>query len=149
MMVLYALIGLLFVWLVVVSFFLFKTKKHYQSLISRTRKQTLDGILDTLVDSMQRHDKKLESIDETIDEVKKHAENHFQKMAVVRFNPFDRMVGDQSFVIALLDKQDNGVILNFMYTREGVRVYPKQIEGGKALEYDLSEEEKKAIHEAK
>jgi len=56
--------------------------------------------------------------------------------------------GDQSFSLALLDKRNSGVVITSLYAREGNRVYGKPIKEGTS-EYPLSEEEKKAIEEAK
>ena len=70
---------------------------------------------------------------------------HLQKIGLTRFNPFERVSGDQSFVVALLDQENNGLTINFIYTRDGLRVYTKKVKAGKGEEYDLSDEEKKAI----
>ena len=51
--------------------------------------------------------------------------------------------------LALLDKEDSGLIINFIYTHEGVRVYTKKVKQGKGEEYQLSEEEQRAIKESK
>ncbi len=70
-----------------------------------------------------------------------------QKVGVVRFNPFKDTGGDQSFIIALLDSNNKGVVLSSLYTREGTRVYTKPIEKGGST-YHLSKEEKEAIAKA-
>jgi hypothetical protein len=57
--------------------------------------------------------------------------------------------GDQSFAIALLDGDDNGLTLSSLYTREGTRIYSKSIVAGKSEKYPLTEEEKQAIEIAK
>jgi len=72
---------------------------------------------------------------------------HVQKVGVVRFNPFKDIGGDQSFSIALLDEEDNGLVITSLYGREGNRVYAKPIEGGQS-KYQLSDEEKEAISRA-
>jgi len=69
------------------------------------------------------------------------------KVGVVRFNPFKDTGGDQSFVIALLDSNNNGIVLSSLYTREGTRVYAKPIEKGMSS-YNLSKEEEEAIKKA-
>jgi hypothetical protein len=71
-----------------------------------------------------------------------------QKVGIVRFNPFSEIGGDQSFSIALLDGNDDGLVLTSFYTREGNRVYGKPIKAG-ASRYALSKEEIKAIETAK
>ena len=78
-------------------------------------------------------------------------ENHqfdIQKVGIVRFNPFSEIGGDQSFSVALLDGNEDGVVLTSFYTREGNRVYGKPIKQGES-QYALSKEEIKAIEMAK
>jgi len=67
---------------------------------------------------------------------------------VVRFNPFSGVGSDQSFSIALLDSNDNGVVITSLYTRNENRVYAKPLKAGRS-EYLLSAEEKNAIEKAK
>ncbi|MCL5432874.1 MAG: DUF4446 family protein, partial [Patescibacteria group bacterium] len=74
---------------------------------------------------------------------------HIQKIGLVRFNPFKDTGGDQSFVLALLDNNDTGIVISSLYSRTGMRWYAKRIVLGKGLEHDLSDEEKGAIKEAK
>ena len=81
------------------------------------------------------------------EELQKLADISITKVGVVRFNPFKDTGGDQSFAIALLDKNNNGLVISSLYSREGTRVYTKPIEKGVAT-YHLSEEEKQAITKA-
>jgi len=90
----------------------------------------------------------LEEIKKQVKEEMKLSQLHLQKIGLIRFNPFERVGGEQSFVVSLLDKEDNGIIINFIYTREGLRVYTKRVKKGKGEEYELSEEEKKAIEKS-
>lgn len=70
-----------------------------------------------------------------------------QKVGLVRFNPFSEVGGDQSFSIALLDGNNDGLVVSSFYTREGSRVYGKPIKNGES-QYALSREEMKAIAKA-
>ncbi len=76
--------------------------------------------------------------------IEKNLQQCTQKMGIIRYNPFDEMGGDLCFAIALLDDQDNGVVLNGIYSREGSYTYAKPIEGGKS-KYTLSAEEVQAL----
>jgi hypothetical protein len=71
-------------------------------------------------------------------------------VGVVRFNPFvtDGQGGNQSFAIALLDEEGSGVVFSTLYARNHVGVYAKPLERGIST-YELSEEEKRAIGEAR
>lgn len=70
-----------------------------------------------------------------------------QKIGFKRFNPFERTGGDQSFAVALLDRGNSGVIVSSLYTRDGVRVYAKEVEAGDSR-HPLSEEEREVIKQA-
>ena len=79
-------------------------------------------------------------------ELKKDNKFSIQGVGIVRFNPFKKSGGDQSFSIALLDGDKNGVVITSLYGREGNRIFAKPIKKGKS-EYLLTEEEKKAIEQ--
>ena len=80
--------------------------------------------------------------------LQKESKLSVQKVGIIRFNPFSEVGGDQSFSIALLDGNDDGLVLTSFYTREGNRVYGKPIKAG-ASRYALSKEETSAIESAK
>ncbi len=75
------------------------------------------------------------------------AEASVQKVGMVRFNPFDDTGGDQSFAVAMLDSADNGIAVSSLHSREGTRVYAKQIIKGESRHH-LTDEEKEAIRRA-
>ena len=70
-----------------------------------------------------------------------------QKTAIVRFNPFNEMGGNQSFVIAILDAKNNGFVISSLFVKDGNRVYAKAIKNCKS-DHILSGEEKEAIEKA-
>ncbi|MDH7476495.1 MAG: DUF4446 family protein [Microgenomates group bacterium] len=140
---------IVFFWLLILSYFLYITRKHYLDLISRTKQRKIDEILDKFMEKNDRFSLDIEKIKQEIKRINEDNRYNFQKFAVVRYNPFSKAGGDQSFVIALLNKQNSGFIINFIYTHEGIRVYTKRVDEGKGKEYNLSEEEKQAIMLAK
>ena len=77
-------------------------------------------------------------------ELKKEHQFSIQKIGIIRFNPFSEIGGNQSFSLALLDNNDNGVVITSFYTRQGNRIYGKSIKKGKSR-HALSREELKAI----
>jgi hypothetical protein len=68
----------------------------------------------------------------------------FQRLGLVRYNPFEDTGGNQSFALALLDEFGDGFIVSSLHTRTATRVYGKAISKGKA-EAALSEEEAEAL----
>jgi len=72
-------------------------------------------------------------------------ENHNLKLNLVRFNPFDDLGSDQSFILSMLDQNNSGVIITSLHHRNFTRIYAKPIKLGEGDGITLSKEEKSAI----
>ena len=70
-----------------------------------------------------------------------------QRTGLVRYNPFEDTGGNQSFAVALLDANGDGVVISSLHARSGTRIYAKAVRGGKS-EAALSEEEADALRRA-
>ena len=55
----------------------------------------------------------------------------FQRVGLVRYNPFEETGGNQSFALALLDADGDGWVLSSLHARSGTRVYAKAITAGR------------------
>ena len=64
--------------------------------------------------------------------------------AMVRYDAYNEMSGQQSTSIALLDAHRSGVVLSSIHHRDQARVYAKQVIDGQA-ELQLSPEEEEAV----
>lgn len=71
-------------------------------------------------------------------------DNNF-KINLTRFNPFDDLGGDQSFILTLLDNNNSGVVVTSLHNRDITRIYAKSIKKGEGENSVLSKEEKLAI----
>lgn len=71
-------------------------------------------------------------------------------VATLRFNPFQRegIGGNQSFASVFADEEGDGVVITSMQTRERTNVFAKPLKNWQS-EYNLSEEENRAITQAK
>lgn len=136
-------------WLIIISFFLFRVVKHYNRLTEGTTKGTLKEVLEKILKSIEVSDKRIDELIKTVGEQKKEGLTHVQKTGLLRFNPFEEVGGDQSFVLALLDGENNGIVLTSLTSRTGTRWYGKTVKNGKGLEHELSAEEKEAIKKAR
>ena len=65
-------------------------------------------------------------------------------VGLVRFSPFHDTGGDQSFALALLDGQMNGVVVTGLHARNDSRLYAKPVERG-GSSYSLTPEEREAM----
>ena len=64
--------------------------------------------------------------------------------AMVRYDAYNEMSGQQSTSIALLDSRRSGVVVSSIHHRDQARVYAKQVIDGKG-ELQLSPEEEEAV----
>jgi len=136
-------------WLSIVSFFLFKEIRHYNNLIKGTNKKTLSEVLEKILKNQEVFDQQIEKLVKELEEEKQESLTHIQKVGLLRFNPFAEVGSDQSFVLALLDREDNGVVVNSLTSRTGTRWYGKTVKNGQGVEHELSNEEKEAIKKAR
>lgn len=67
------------------------------------------------------------------------------KINLIRFNPFEDLGGDQSFILVMLDNTNSGVIITSLHSRDVTRTYAKAIKNGEGYNTTLSKEEKMAV----
>lgn len=67
--------------------------------------------------------------------------------ALVRYDAYNELSGQQSVSIALLDDRHSGVVLSCIHHRDQARVYAKQVRDGHS-ELELSPEESRALEVA-
>lgn len=83
----------------------------------------------------------------SIEHMEKVVKNCVQKVGVVRYQAIQNMGADLSYTVALLDENNDGVVFNGIYGRDGCYTYAKPIQEGKSS-YNLSDEELQAIEKA-
>lgn len=84
---------------------------------------------------------------EEIRTLRKKVQKNYQKVGIVRYDAFNEMGGNLSFVLTMLDDQNSGWLLNAMHSREGCYTYIKEIVDGNSI-IVLSDEEKEALNMA-
>jgi hypothetical protein len=107
----------------------------------------LDEVLDRQFRRLDTVAERLEALSRLHRELEALSQRSIQKVGVVRFNPFADTGGDQSFAIALLDAEGNGVVLSSLHGRADTRIFAKQVQAGRS-KHALSEEEQDAIRKA-
>ena len=133
---------------VVLIFLWLKTRKKIKIFVKGKKVMDIEEVVTEqtrIIKELKNDIKKLSDWNEKLQQISNIA---ITKVGVVRFNPFKDTGGDQSFAVALLDSNDNGLVISSLYSREGTRIYTKPIEAGKSINYNLSEEEQQAINKA-
>jgi len=139
-----AVLLLFLLWNIYLHYNLSKIKKRTRSFFASSEGKDLEEIIYKQIKKTNEVDCEIKKIIENNKKMKSNLAECVQKVGVVRFNPFGDIGGNQSFVVALLNNSSSGVVIQSLYSRDGMRIYAKQIKEGKS-EYTLSKEEEEAI----
>ena len=121
-----------------------KLKKRYEAFISGKNAASLE---DTLVKRLNQVDDLIASDEDTkrkVQMVLDHLDNTYQKVGLVKYDAFNEMGGKLSFSLALLNRKNDGFIINAMHSREGCYTYIKEIINGNSV-IMLADEEREAL----
>ena len=132
-------------WNGIITFLLIRWHRQHQVLVRGTEKKRVEEILGEILREIQKQEKKEKELEEEIKKLFLQGEFHFQKLGLVKFNPFAEMGGSQSFSLALLDQRGSGMVITGLHGRDLTRLYVKKVKEGKPEEGELSREEEMAI----
>lgn len=121
-----------------------RLKKKYKLFMQGNDGGSLESTLikrldqvDDLILANAENEKKIQTV---LD----HLDNTYQKVGLVKYDAFMEMGGKLSFSLALLNRKNDGFIMNAMHSREGCYTYIKEIINGNSV-IMLSEEEQEAL----
>ena len=135
------------IWNIFLHLRLWQIKKKLKTFFNGKKASDLEGVLSEEIKRLKKAEKDIKDLFKSSRFLEKMASQSIQKVGIVRFNPFRETGGDQSFSIALLDSQNNGLVISSLYTRQGTRIYSKPIEAGQSS-YPLSKEELESLKKA-
>lgn len=139
---------LLVIGLVIVIIKFNKISKKYTEFMKKLGNgKDIEEDLENYMYRVERVEKQNAEILNYIKNVDNDLSKCIQKIGIVRYNAFQDTGSDLSFALALLDEENNGVVLNGIYSREMSNIYAKPVENGKS-KYTISEEEDWAIQKA-
>lgn len=125
-----------------------KLNKKYKEFMQKLGNgKNIEEDLENYMYRVDRVEKQNGEINGIIKGMNKNLEKCVQKIGIVRYNAFKDVGSDLSFTLAMLDENNDGVVLNGIYSREMSNIYAKPVEKGKST-YTLSEEEQEAIKKA-
>src|SRR5206468_2547171 len=127
-----------------------RTRRLDRRLVGITRNaegRSLEAILDAHLEKVYAVGRELDEVAARTAILEAAQKRAFQRVGLVRYNPFEETGGNQSFALALLDADGDGWVLSSLHARSGTRVYAKSIKAGLA-EAGLSAEETDALKQA-
>ena len=124
-----------------------RLERKYKTFMKGSDAQSLEKIfvrkfaqIDKLYEAKEDHEHDILFI-------KKNLEKMFSKYGVEKYDAFDDVGGKLSFALALLDKDNTGLILHAVHSRDNCFLYLKEIVKGESYVM-LSQEEVEALRKA-
>lgn len=142
-----AVIGLglvFFIWNLVLTILFLRERNFLHELFPKTAERDIRNKFKEILEALDNYAQVNDQLSRDLQSYKKQGLNHFQRLSIIRYNPYNDTGGDQSFSIALVDGKLNGVLITSLHSRAGTRVYSKIILQGKS-DLELSKEEKEIL----
>lgn len=137
------------IWLAILTVVAWRFYVRYNKIFEGANDQTSAALLQKIAKEHDENKRDVSVLQSKVTTLELDILKNIQRVGLIRFNPFKDTGGDQSFILALLDAKNGGVVISGLYSRAGTRWYAKRIVDGKGIEHELSDEEKKAIAAAK
>lgn len=124
-----------------------RLNKKYKIFMKGKDGQSLEKLFKRKFDMIEKLASNSEVNREDIQKLEKLYNSSLHKYGIVKYDAFEDMGGKLSFVLALLDKENTGFLLNAIHSRENCFLYIKEIVNGESY-IMLSEEEVEALKRA-
>lgn len=150
--------GIIIIILLILSIFLLvkvvsnnirlsRLERKYKLFMKGSDAQSLEKVFVRKFNQIDRLYEAKEDHEHDITFIKKNMEQMFSKHGVEKYDAFDDVGGKLSFALALLDKENSGLILNAVHSRDNCFLYLKEIVKGESYVM-LSQEEVEALRKA-
>lgn len=124
-----------------------RLERKYRLFMKGTDGQSLEKVFVRKFAQIDRLYEAKEDHEHDINFLKKNFDLIFSKYGVEKYDAFDDVGGKLSFALALLDKDNSGLILNAVHSRDNCFLYLKEIVKGESYVM-LSQEEVEALRKA-
>ena len=124
-----------------------KLKKKYRSFMEGADGKSIESLIHEHLDEIESIRAVGEKNSAAVKDIYEKMQYTFQKVGIVKYDAFHEMGGKLSFALCMLDKKDNGYVVNVMHSNDGCFAYIKEIVNGKSY-IELGKEEEKAVKQA-
>lgn len=124
-----------------------RLERKYKMFMKGSDAQTLEKVFTRKFAQIDRLYEAKEDHEHDINFIKKSFESIFSKYGLEKYDAFDDVGGKLSFALALLDKDNSGLILNAVHSRDNCFLYLKEIVNGESYMM-LTQEEVEALRKA-
>ena len=122
-------------------------KARYRKMMAGVEGGNLERLINGQVDDINMVISKQKEIQEDMEHLDSLLKKAITRISVVRFDAFEDVGSDLSYCVAMLDSNNNGIIISGIFGREDSRTYVKPIVDGESS-YKLTQEEERALKDA-
>ncbi len=140
---------LIVLYIIVVCLFvrLHGLNKRYNRVLAGSDGKKIEDMIISHTQQTQALLMENQVIKDDIGQIRAILQTAVQRVGVVRFAAFEDIGGDLSYAVALLDRNNSGIILSSIFARNNTTTYLKPIDKGTS-KYKLSKEEQEALNQA-
>lgn len=143
--ILISISGLSLIISLIALYLTFVLRRHYDTLTHGVEPKHLIKALEGIQKTLAEHERSATITRKELKSLEADVKTHLQTLTLKRFNPFSDTGGDQSFILAILDGNQDGIIMTSLHSRENTRFYVKSVKGGVGDGHQLSPDEQKII----
>lgn len=142
-----ALVLLLIILVIILFRSLNKMESKYRKVTRGVNNKNLEEVIVDYLNKVEESKKISEDVKALYGDMDSRIKECVQKVSVIRYKAFEDVGSDLSFSLAMLDENNDGILLTGIFGRNESTTYAKPIEKG-ISRYDLSEEEEEALNNA-
>lgn len=124
-----------------------RLERKYKMFMKGSDAQSLEKVFVRKFTQIDRLYEAKEDHEHDINFIKNNLSMVYSKYGVEKYDAFDDVGGKLSFALAMLDKENSGLILNAVHSRDNCFLYLKEIVKGESYVM-LSQEEVEALRKA-
>ena len=124
-------------------------KKRYKKMMGGAEGSSIEQMLSAHTSEVKQAVNEYKKLQEQVDKLENLVRSSLARVAVIHFDAFEQTGQGLSWCVAILDRNNNGVVFSSICGNEAERSYVKPIEDGRvAPNYKLTREEEQALRQA-
>ncbi|MEE1086319.1 MAG: DUF4446 family protein [Schaedlerella sp.] len=124
-----------------------RLKRSYSVFMRGRDAKSLEKLIEEKFAELEKVTRLVKENERRVYDISRKQKNNYQKKAIVKYDAFGEMQGNISYVLTMLDANNNGWIFDVMHSQEKCYTYLKEVIKGESY-VELTEEEQECLERA-
>jgi len=142
------LFGALFLITAATVIAIIRIEMRLNKLFKGSHADSLEALMADIVARVKKLNEQGQEQALNLDAIEQRLQKQGRAVKLIRFNPFTDVGGNQSFAVAIVNKEGDGVVFSSLYSRERMSVFAKPVTQGTS-DIELTPEEQAVIADAR